>query len=95
MWRKITKNKLGLLGLIFITGLTIISLLGYFVIPDSSPNANDIHLEIALQKPGFSVDFLTISEIPQKKINPIVESLAFWFAKPVEKSPNYGVEWPR
>jgi len=72
MWRKITKNKLGLLGLIFITGLTIISLLGYFVIPDSSPNANDIHLEIALQKPGFSVDFLKISEIPQKKSTPLL-----------------------
>jgi peptide/nickel transport system permease protein len=67
MWRKITKNKLGLLGLIFIVVLTIISLLGYLIIPDSTPKANDIHLELALQKPGFSVDFLTIDEIPQEK----------------------------
>ena len=50
MWKKINKNKLGLFGLVFITGLTAVSLLGYLIIPDSSTNANDIHLEIALQK---------------------------------------------
>ena len=87
MWRKITKNKLGLLGLIFITGLTIISLLGYSIIPDSSPNANDIHLEIALQKPGFSVDFLTISEIPQKKSTPLLSHWLFGSPNQLKKVP--------
>ncbi len=62
MLKKIAKNKLGLGGLIFISILLIISSLGYLITPDSSPKANNINLEIALKKPGFSVDFLRISE---------------------------------
>lgn len=34
--------------------------MGYLITPDASPMANDIHLEIALQKPGFKVDMMII-----------------------------------
>jgi len=63
MLKKIAKNKLGLFGLVFIALLVLVSLLGYLITPDSTPKANDIHLEIALQKPGFSVDMLRKSEV--------------------------------
>ncbi|MEY2923848.1 MAG: hypothetical protein RLZZ337_388 [Bacteroidota bacterium] len=58
MIKKIAKNKLGLAGFVFVAILLIISFLGYLITPDSTPKANDIHLEIALQKPGFKVQFL-------------------------------------
>ena len=81
MWKKINKNKLGLLGLVFIIGLTAVSLLGYLIIPDSSTNANDIHLEIALQKPGFFSRLFINSSASKRAIKFIAESLAFWFSK--------------
>lgn len=62
MLKKIAKNKLGLFGLVFIALLVLLSILGYLITPDATPKANDIHLEIALQKPGFSVDILRKSE---------------------------------
>ena len=55
MLKKIAQNKLGLAGLIFIGLLLVVSLFGYLITPDSTPKANDIHLEIALQHPGFEV----------------------------------------
>ncbi|MGB0850707.1 MAG: ABC transporter permease [Bacteroidia bacterium] len=61
MLKKIAKNKLGLFGLVFIVFLVAISLLGYLITPDSTPKANNITLEIALQKPGFKVDLLRLS----------------------------------
>lgn len=38
--------------------VSMLSLLGYLIAPDSSPNANGQHLEIAVQKPGFSTQML-------------------------------------
>jgi len=58
MIKKIAQNKLGLAGFIFIAILLVFSVLGYLITPDATPKANDIHLEIALQKPGFKVQFL-------------------------------------
>ncbi len=58
MIKKIAKNRIGLAGFIFITLLMVVSLLGYLITPDSTPQANDIHLEIALQPPGFEVQMI-------------------------------------
>ena len=59
MLKKIVKNKLGLFGLLFIVFLLTLSFLGYLITPDSSPQANEIHLEIALQKPATEIQFLS------------------------------------
>lgn len=61
MLKKIAKNKLGLFGLVFIVFLVAISVLGYLITPDTTPKANNITLEIALQKPGFKVDLLRLT----------------------------------
>jgi ABC-type dipeptide/oligopeptide/nickel transport system permease subunit len=58
MIKKIAKNRIGLAGFIFIMLLMVVSLLGYLITPDSTPQANDIHLEIALQPPGFEVQMI-------------------------------------
>jgi len=82
MIKKIAKNRLGLAGFIFITLLMVVSLLGYLITPDSTPQANDIHLEIALQPPGFKV------QIIQQPLEEEVESVGIfdWIlnGKPLE-----------
>jgi ABC-type dipeptide/oligopeptide/nickel transport system permease subunit len=66
MIKKIVKNKLGFGGLIFISVLFVVSGFGYLITPDSTPKANNINLEIALQKPGFKVQFLRVGERLEK-----------------------------
>ena len=71
MIKKIAKNRLGLAGFIFITLLMVVSFLGYLITPDSTPQANDIHLEIALQPPGFKVQMM------QQPLEEKVESVGY------------------
>ena len=46
--------------MIFIIVMVIISILGYLITPDSTPYANDQHLELGLKKPGFSVTMVPV-----------------------------------
>ncbi len=71
-WRQFRRNRLAFSALIFIILILIIAILGYLVTPDSSPKANSQHLELAKQKPGFSVLMLKV------KKNSNHESVGFW-----------------
>ena len=62
-WRKFRQNKLAYGFLIFIGICFLISILGYLIVPDSSPEANEQYLELAAKKPGFKVLML---KIPKK-----------------------------
>lgn len=65
-WRKFKKNSLGLFGLITISISIIISLLGYVILPDSTPYSNQMHLELSKKEPGFRTDFILVPKnIPQ------------------------------
>lgn len=59
-WRRFRKNPVSLAGLVVILLSVFVSILGYIVSPDKVRNANSQVLEIALQKPGFSCDFLKV-----------------------------------
>jgi peptide/nickel transport system permease protein len=85
MIKKIAKNRIGLAGFIFITLLIVVSLLGYLITPDSTPQANDIHLEIALQPPGFKVQMI------QQPLDEEVESVGIfnWILKGKPLEYNY------
>ena len=54
-----------------VTGLTIIfiglfaGILGYLIIPDKNPQANQQNIEIAARKPGFKVDMLLLRKNEQ------------------------------
>ncbi|MDR1006606.1 MAG: ABC transporter permease [Bacteroidales bacterium] len=67
MWRKFCRNPLSMasLGIIFV--FSLIAVLGYLITPDQTPYANEQHLEIAVQKPGFEVYFLKIYDQPEVK----------------------------
>ena len=70
VWLKFRRNKLALSGLIFILLLMLIGVLGYLIMPDNSPNANTMHLQLTNKKPGRSFQFLIISKNPKvKKVN--------------------------
>jgi peptide/nickel transport system permease protein len=60
--KKLVKNKPALFSFYFIVLVTLVAIAGYLITPDSSPYANEQHLEIAAQKPGFSVVMLKVSE---------------------------------
>ena len=58
--------------------MLLVAILGPFIRPDHSTHANEQHLQIAKQKPGFEVKMLHISK-------PRYEPPSFW-----EKITNYG-----
>lgn len=59
-WRIFAKNKLSLIGLIFIVVITVLAIFGYLVTPDDSPMANEMHLELNIEKPGTSFTFIKV-----------------------------------
>ncbi len=58
--KKFLNNKLGLISLCFVVICGIIAVFGYAFSPDNSKNANQMHLEIHSQKPGFETLIITI-----------------------------------
>jgi len=68
MYRKFLKNPLNVFFLIVLGIVTFIAVAGYLITPDSTPFANRQHLELALQKPGFQIQFLKIKKnVPVEK----------------------------
>lgn len=54
------KNPLGMAG-VYTVGLSVlIALLGYILMPDSTPMANEMSLPLSVKKPGFSVKMLWV-----------------------------------
>lgn len=58
--KRFKKDKLAVGSLVFIALVTLLSLFGYLIIPDSSPFANAQCLEISARPPGFSVQMLKV-----------------------------------
>lgn len=55
---RLKKNKLAIIGLVVILIYLIIAVVGPFLRKDDTSKANAQYLEIAIEKPGFSVKFL-------------------------------------
>ena len=60
VWQKFCRNRLALVGLIFIGIVTIFAIFGYLICPDESTYSNRQCLEIAAKKPGFTTTFLKV-----------------------------------
>ncbi len=56
--KRLLKNKPAVGGLIVIFLAIMIAILGYLIVPDSTPDANDQILEIATEQPSFSKQML-------------------------------------
>jgi ABC-type dipeptide/oligopeptide/nickel transport system permease subunit len=72
--QRLKKNKGAIFGLVIIGIAVFISLFGYLIAPDASPNADLQTVEIQAKKPGYTQLFL---KIPDKKNNPV----GGWFNK--------------
>lgn len=57
---KFKKNLWGVFSLAFIVILVLVSIFAYVLAPDSSENANQMHLSIHSKPPGFNVNILSI-----------------------------------
>jgi len=60
IWSRLKRNKLAFTGLIIICISVLISLFGYLIAPDSTPNADLQAVEIQAKKPGYEQMFLKI-----------------------------------
>jgi peptide/nickel transport system permease protein len=81
-WQRLKRNKPAMFGLITIAVTMVISMLGYLITPDSSPDASTHIEEISIQKPGFECKLIAL-----KKNNPASDGNFFstmLFGKPGE-----------
>lgn len=67
--KRLFKNKAAVLGMIIIAIAVFLSLFGYLVAPDNSPNADLQMVEIQAKKPGYTQKFLKIYDGPAPTTN--------------------------
>jgi ABC-type dipeptide/oligopeptide/nickel transport system permease subunit len=61
-FKRLKKNKGALLGLFIITIAVLLTIFGYLIAPDNSPNADLQTVEIQAKKPGYTQQFLTVPD---------------------------------
>ena len=54
------EDRIGLISVLYIVAITFIAAFAYVLAPDSSPNANQMHLSIHSKPPGFSTQILIL-----------------------------------
>lgn len=69
VWKQFKQNKMAFGGLLFIALLAVMGILGYLIIPDKTPMANTMHLQLSNKKPGRTFNFLIISRKNVKEVN--------------------------
>ena len=62
VWKRFASNSLSVGGLVFIIFLAIVSILGYLIMPDDSPMANQMHIQLSIKKPASMFRFLRITK---------------------------------
>jgi ABC-type dipeptide/oligopeptide/nickel transport system permease subunit len=60
--KRLKKNKGAIFGLLIIFIAVVVSILGYVIAPDGSPNADLQTVEIQAKKPGYTQQFLKIPD---------------------------------
>ncbi len=59
-WNLFKRNKLAVTGAVFIGLAIIIALLGYLIMPDDTPQANNMTIQLSIKKPGTRYTMLNI-----------------------------------
>lgn len=65
--RRLLSDRLSVAALIFIALCSLLATLGYLIIPDSTPYANQQHLELATRKPGLKVTMVKVRKTDRVK----------------------------
>ena len=61
-WQRLKKNRTAFVSILFIAFCSLISVLGYLISPDATPNVNDQQIELETLKPGTQVTLLRIKK---------------------------------
>lgn len=65
IWKKFYRQRLAFLGLCFIVLVSVTAILGYLITPDGTPNANQMNLQLNIEKPGSTFTLLKIDKESQ------------------------------
>jgi peptide/nickel transport system permease protein len=61
-WKVFKRNKFAVVGLAFIITVSVIAALGYLIMPDDTPLANNQTIQLSLKKPGTKFTMLRIKK---------------------------------
>jgi peptide/nickel transport system permease protein len=64
-WIAFKRNKIAMGGLAFIATTLLIAILGYLVLPDQTPHANNMTIQLSIKKPGARFTMLRIRKSEQ------------------------------
>ena len=78
-WRKLRKDKLSFSALVFIFLFVLLGVFAVVLSPDNSPMANEMHIELATQKPLTQILFL---DIPKQDIKQVSFMESLFIGKP-------------
>ena len=81
-WKKLKKNKLSFISLIFIVFSAILGVFSVVIAPDKTPMANEMHIELATLKPLTKVNFLYTPKLDVSQVS-VIERL--FLGKPLTK----------
>ncbi len=59
-WKTFKRNKLAVAGLAVIVFMLIVAISGYLIMPDSTPLANNMTIQLSIKKPGSSFTILRL-----------------------------------
>jgi peptide/nickel transport system permease protein len=71
-WKAFKRNKIAVIGLVFIILSVVTAVLGYLIMPDPTPLANNMTIQLSIKKPGAEFTMLRI-----RKSDP-VDTLGFF-----------------
>jgi peptide/nickel transport system permease protein len=86
-WKEFKRNKIAVAGLVFILLSILTAVLGYLVMPDSTPLANKMTIQLSVKKPGTTFTMLSI-----RKSEP-VDTVNF-FTKMLHGQPSFYKDVP-
>nr|WP_184548384.1 ABC transporter permease [Mucilaginibacter sp. FT3.2]MBB6233058.1 peptide/nickel transport system permease protein [Mucilaginibacter sp. FT3.2] len=64
-WNAFKRNKIAMAGLVFIAITLLVAILGYLILPDQSPHANNMTIQLSIKKPGAKFMMLRIRKSEQ------------------------------
>lgn len=76
-WKKFKRNKFALVGLIVIVLMVLLGVLGYLIMPDKTPMANDMMLQLNIKKPGSTFTILKLKKDEKIDTVSVVEKMLF------------------
>lgn len=68
-WGRFKRNKLAMAALVYVALLCLVALFAYAIVPDNTPDANRMALQIKTKPPGFTMQFLKLPKEGQYKRN--------------------------